>query len=113
MNISISLDSVFITSKKVVTREIMGELILIPLTPDIGEQSDDLYSLNDTGRAIWERIDGEKSVEDIIHSLSVEYDAPIENIEIDVIGIVTELLRRKIILQYAISASTDRVRNQL
>lgn len=97
MRMDVNLDSVCFRSDDVVAREIQGELIIIPLAAGIGDMEDEFYSLNETGRAIWSRLDGVKTLRDISAELTVEYDAPSEEIERDVTGLVTELVRRGIL----------------
>jgi hypothetical protein len=86
-------------SEDVVARQIEGELILVPLTSDGGSLEDELYTLNETGRAIWERLDGKKSLGDVTAELSKEFDTPPEEIERDVLGFTAELLRRKMLVE--------------
>ncbi len=95
----ITLTTVCIPSDEIVARKIDEDLIIIPLTAGIGDMEDELYTLNETGKAIWDRLDGIQSLGQIINELSVEYEAPKEEIEQDVIGLVTELLRRKMLIQ--------------
>ena len=52
------MDAVYAPSEDVVAREIEGELIIVPLVAGIGDMEDELYTLNETGRAIWDRLDG-------------------------------------------------------
>jgi hypothetical protein len=53
MSDKITLEDVFLPSNDVVAREIEGELIIIPLVANIGDLDEELYTLNETGRAIW------------------------------------------------------------
>jgi hypothetical protein len=98
MDTTISLDSVYVRSEDVVSRDVMGELIIVPLASGIGDMEDEIYNLNDTGRAIWERLDGKLSLSEIAVALSAEYDAPVGEIKRDVQGIVTELFRRRMVV---------------
>jgi hypothetical protein len=52
MAIEVSLDSKYLPSQDVVARDIEGELILVPIASGIGDMEDEIYTLNDTGRAI-------------------------------------------------------------
>lgn len=97
MQMEVTADSICYRSEDVVAREIQGELIIIPLTAGIGDMEDEFYSLNETGRAIWFRLDGVKTLWDISSDLAAEYDAPAGEIERDVVGLVTELVRRGIL----------------
>jgi hypothetical protein len=82
-----------------VSRKIEGDIVIVPLTSGIGSLEDELYTLNETGRAIWERLDGKRSLRDIAAELASEFDAPLEEIERDVSGIVDELIKRKMLVE--------------
>jgi hypothetical protein len=60
---------------------------------------DELYTMNETGKAIWDRLDGKKKLKDVLGELSTEFEAPEEEIEQDLIGLVNELVRRKILVE--------------
>ncbi|MBD3415093.1 MAG: PqqD family peptide modification chaperone [Candidatus Aminicenantes bacterium] len=88
-----------IPSPDVVARDIEGELIIVPLTSGIGDMEDELFTLNQTGKAVWEKMDGHRTVEDIASFLSGQYNAEPGEIKEDVTGLLEELLRRKIIVK--------------
>jgi len=94
---SITPESVCVPSDDVVSREIEGELIIVPIASGIGDMEDELYTLNDTGRAIWQRLDGKRTLRDVAADLAADYAAPVDRITRDVLGLVTELARRKIV----------------
>ena len=96
------LNEVFGLSEDVVARKIEGETIIIPLVAGIGDLEDELYTLNETGQAIWEKLDGKKNIQTIVNELSAEFRAPIQVIQKDVLGIIKELARLKIILPKAV-----------
>ncbi len=98
MGNDIKLDQVYVPSEDVVVREIEGELIIVPLVAGIGDVEDELYSLNDTGRDIWRRLDGKTTLAEVAQALAGEYSAQPEEIERDVLGLVGELVRRKILV---------------
>jgi len=97
MEVSISLDSVCVPSEDVVARQIEGELIIIPLVAGIGDLEDELYTLNETGQAIWTRLDGRRTLRAVAHELAQEYEATNGEIAADVVGMVAELARRKMV----------------
>ena len=99
MESSISLDAAYLPSEDVVARDIEGELIIVPLVAGIGDMEDGLFSLNDTGKGIWEKLDGKNSVKEIIEKLSGEFEAPSGVIRKDVIGLMEELLKRGMIVE--------------
>ncbi len=100
METSINLDRIYVRSEDVVAREIEGELIIIPLAAGIGNMEDELYTLNETGKAIWDRLDGFRPLRQVVSELVDEYEAPAGDIERDVAGLVGELARRKILVVY-------------
>ena len=89
----------YVPSDDVVVREIEGELVIVPLVSGIGNAEDELFTLNETGRAIWERLDGKKSLKDLASELSAEYEAPEGEIERDLRGLVQELLKRRMLVE--------------
>jgi hypothetical protein len=92
-------DAVYAVSDGVVAREIENEIILIPIEIDIRDKKNDLFFLNPTAQAIWKRLNGGKSLKDIIADLTAEYNSPAGVIEKDVIALVKELLKRKLLLE--------------
>ena len=98
MESTVTLKSICAHTEDIVAREIEGELIIIPLAAGIGDMEDELYTLNETGKAIWGRLDGTATLGEIAAGMAEEYDAPPAEIERDVLGLLEELLRRKIVL---------------
>ncbi len=96
--VELSLHTIYQPSEDVVAREIEGEIIIIPLAAGIGDMEDELYTLNETGKMIWDRLDGRNTLAAIAASLADEYDAPLDEIERDVLGLIEELTRRKIVV---------------
>jgi hypothetical protein len=94
----VTLESKCIPSEDVVAREIEGELVIVPLTSGIGDMEDELYTMNDSGKAIWNQLDGKNSLETIVDEFVTEYDSDRSEIEQDVIGLVTELVKRKMLV---------------
>ncbi len=98
-NPAVRLDGVYMPSEDVVARQIEGELIIVPLVAGIGDMEDELYTLNDTGKAIWLRLDGQTSLQNVAQSLATEYQAETGEIEHDVVGLVDELVRRGMLVE--------------
>jgi hypothetical protein len=96
---NISLDMVFLQSPDVVAREIEGEMILVPIVSGIGGIEDTLYSLNESGKSIWRLLDGARTLKEIVTELSVEFSGDNKQIEQDVVGLISELYDRRMILK--------------
>lgn len=93
------LEKIYIPSEDIVAREIEGELIIVPLVAGIGDLEDELFTLNDTGKAIWRRLDGKNSLKTVIEDLQLEYDVDPDLMENDVLGLVNELVKRRILVE--------------
>jgi hypothetical protein len=95
---SIALEGVYKPSDDVVAREIEGEIIIVPLVGGIGDMEDELFTLNETGKAIWDKLDGGRSLADVVAELTPEFSAEDGAIERDALGLVGELVERKILV---------------
>ena len=79
-----------LTANFVETR-VDDEILIVDL--DGGE----LLSLEDTGRAVWDLIDGQRSLAAIAEALAREYNAPRDRLEQDVAGLLRELEAAKLV----------------
>jgi hypothetical protein len=98
METEVALDSAYVPSEDVVARDIEGELIIVPLASGIGDAEDEIYTLNETGRAIWQKLDG-RSLKKVAEALRDEFEAPAGEIEGDVVGLVGELFKRRMVVK--------------
>jgi hypothetical protein len=99
METSVSLDKSYKPSEDVVAREVQGEFIIVPITSGVGDLEDEIFSLNETGRAIWDKLDGKKNLKNIAAGLSEDFEAPVEEIEKDCLGLLDELLKRRMVIE--------------
>jgi len=95
---SVSAESVYMPSDDIVAREIEGEIIIVPLAAGIGGVEDELFTLNETGRAIWSKLDGHRTLADVVAEMAAEFAAEDDEIERDVVGLVTELVERRMLV---------------
>ena len=96
----IDLNKIYHPSDVIVAREIEGELIIVPLVAGIGDMEDELFTLNETGKAIWDRLDGKASLREVVADLIQDYNVEPELIENDVLGLVEELVTRRMLVEY-------------
>jgi hypothetical protein len=90
------LKSILSHSPSIVTRKTGNEYVLVPITNNIADMNS-VYTLNETGAFIWEHINGERSVEEIIRILTSEYDTDFETASEDVFLFV-ENMRKYLII---------------
>lgn len=84
------LKSTLTRSPDVVTRKTGKEYVLVPVANNIADMNS-VYTLNETGAFLWERIDGKKNVEDLISELTVEYEIDNESAEKDVFSFIEKM----------------------
>ena len=99
METKINIKNVYKPSEDVVARDIQGELIIVPITSGVGDLEDEIFTLNETGRLIWDRLDGKRSLKDIAGELSAEFESSAVEIKKDVLGLAQELLKRKMLVE--------------
>jgi len=98
MSASVDPSTRFRPSTDVVARTIEGQLLIVPLISGVGDLEDELYTLNDTGRAIWEKLDGSRTIDDVAREMAREFDVAEEVARLDVTNLVEELVGRKILV---------------
>ncbi len=99
MKTQVGLNSIYAPSEDVVAREVGGEFIIIPIASGIGDLEDEIFSLNETGRAIWDNLNGKRSLKDVAKDLSFKFEGSPKEIEKDVIGLTEELLKRRMLVE--------------
>jgi hypothetical protein len=93
----VGLETVCVPSQDVVSREIEGTIVIVPLTTGIGDADDELYTLNETGQAIWQKLDGMRTLGDVVSHLAIEFDADQQELEIQVVGFAAAMVDRGIL----------------
>jgi hypothetical protein len=97
MATTVTLTTICAPSDDIVAREIEGEIIIIPLVAGIGDAEDELYTLNETGHAIWRKLDGARTLGAVVDALAREFATPRADIASDVLGFASEMTRRGIL----------------
>ena len=98
MKTKADIKKIYKISENVVARDLHGEFVIIPITSGVGDLEDEIFSLNETGRAIWEKLDGKLGLKKVAEHLAREFDATQESLEKDCLGLVEELLKRKMLI---------------
>ena len=93
------MKKIYTVSENVVARKIEDEIVIVPIIAGIGSMDDDLYTLNNTGKAIWEPIDGKRCLFDIGRILSDRYDAPLAQILTQTQELISTLLEKGILVE--------------
>jgi hypothetical protein len=83
----------------VVSREVAGEQILVPIQRRDAESAA-IFVLNETGSRIWDLMDGQRSLAEIRDALAEEYDVEPAAVGSDVSEIVGQLEEIGVIGKY-------------
>lgn len=86
----INLNSVVKPSKDIVPRKTDDEYVLVPVSNNIADM-DRVFTLNETGAFIWEKLDGNLTLKDICLLIQNEFDVDLETAENDVLSFVKEM----------------------
>ena len=84
------LKQIFNKNPDVVYRVIAGEAILIPISQDT-QIAGRLFSLNEVGGFIWELIDGQKNLSEILNAILEEHEVAEETARADLLTLIAEL----------------------
>ncbi len=73
-----------------VSRRVADEVILVPIRQNVGDLQS-IYTMNEVGARIWELLDSEGAVAEIVSALSMEYEVEQAQAEADVVGFLAQL----------------------
>ncbi|MGA1794650.1 MAG: PqqD family protein [bacterium] len=73
-----------------VFRRIQDEMLLVPIKDNVGDMGC-IYNLNDVGAFIWEHMDGETKLGDILKMMVEEFDVSSERAEEDLREFIRQL----------------------
>ncbi|MDA3790347.1 MAG: PqqD family protein [Desulfobacula sp.] len=96
----ISLKNIYLPSEKVISRIIEDDLIIVPVESDTIDFDHSLYSLKDTGKENWERLNEKITLATLCQDLSQEYNTPMESIQKDVIELMEDLLEKGLVVKF-------------
>ena len=91
-----NLDAVYKKKADIVLRRIGSENIIIPIKKNISA-GDSIYCQNATGVFLWDRIDGNNNIADLIEQLSMETQTSIDFIRQDVLDFMNSLINESLI----------------
>jgi len=84
------LTSVVRQSPNIVSRNIAGEAVLVPIART-ADEVDSIYTLNETASTIWDALDGQRTLGDILDLVVAEYEVTREQAEQDLYDLVAQL----------------------
>ena len=86
----VKLNSIVRQSPNIVSRNIAGEAVLVPVARN-ADEVDSIYTLNETASTIWGALDGQRTLAEIIDLIVAEYEVTREQAEVDLYELVAQL----------------------
>jgi coenzyme PQQ biosynthesis protein PqqD len=77
--------------EQIIAQKAADELLLLNM------EDGNYYSLNEIGGRIWELCDGKRTVSQVIAALAAEYEAPHSTLEHDVVELLEDFRKGKLI----------------
>lgn len=88
--------TVFRRNESVVTRDLAGEKVIIPIRGKVGDLGS-IYTLNAVANDIWNLLDGKRTVADVIKQLQQEYEVDLVVLAADVERVLGEMQQEGLI----------------
>ncbi len=85
-----SLSAVLQKNPSFVSRKIVDEVILVPISHKVGE-IDCLYALNEVGARIWDLIDGDRSLKELRDVIVAEFEVSETEAQEDLAVLIEQL----------------------
>ncbi len=83
-------------SESVVTRDIAGETLLVPITGKLADM-ENLFCLNETGAFVWNRLDGGTPLETVCAGITEAFEVDGERAWADLEKLIGELIEAELI----------------
>ena len=90
-----NLDRIYNSKNKFVVREVENELILVPLSGNVAKMNE-MFTMNETGKFLWENIGENTSVDDLVNKLTEEFQVDEVTARRDTENFINSLLTRLI-----------------
>ncbi len=100
------LDRIYNKNENFVFRKIEDETILVPIKDNVGDMGS-IYNLNEVAAFVWEQLDGKKSLRDIKHRLSEEYEVSAKEAGDDLSAYIAQLKEDVMIHKNHIMSGTE------
>jgi hypothetical protein len=84
------LDTCFAKEKDLVARDVAGEIIIVPIKGHVGDL-EGVFTLNEVGATIWQRINGQTTARELVEAVKNEYDVEASEAEKDVVDFLRSL----------------------
>jgi hypothetical protein len=84
------LDERYSKDANIVSRQIAGEMLLVPIRQKIGDL-DSIYTLNDIAAYTWDLLDGKRTLGDIRDQIVSDFEVDVEEAGQDLTELIAKL----------------------
>jgi len=86
----------FIRNHEVVSRQIEGELVIVPIRRGVGDLNS-LYTLNPVGSALWEFMNEGHTLPEMVSRVCDEFEVTASQAQSDILKFLDSMLEEKLI----------------
>jgi hypothetical protein len=94
--VSVQADARFIRNREVVSRQIEGELVIVPIRRGVGDLNS-LYTLNSVGSILWEFMTQSHTVPEMVNRVCDEFEVTSMQAQADIQEFLGSMLEEKLI----------------
>ena len=94
--VSVEADARFIRNREVVSRQIEGELVIVPIRRGVGDLNS-LYTLNSVGSILWEFMTESHTVPEMVNRVCDEFEVTSMQAQADIQEFLGSMLEEKLI----------------
>jgi hypothetical protein len=93
-----NLSRVYMRGKDIISRNIAGETILVPIRGNLADMQH-IFTLNPVGVYIWEQLEGEKPLAAILESLLEHFEASREQATTDMLEFIDKVVETGLVTE--------------
>lgn len=86
----------FIRNREVVSRQIEGELVIVPIRRGVGDLNS-LYTLNPVGSTLWEFMNEGHTLPEMVNRVCDEFEVTTSQAQSDILAFLDSMLEEKLI----------------
>src|SRR5271156_3436517 len=86
----------FVRNREVVSRQIEGELIIVPIRRGVGNLNS-LYTLNPVGSVLWDYLSEGHTVAEMVQRICDEFEVSEDNAQRDIQGFLDSLVEEHLV----------------
>jgi len=86
----------FVRNREVVTRQIEGELVIVPIRSGVGNLNS-LYTLNQVGALLWDFMNESHTIREMVSRVCGEFEVTASQAQCDIQNFLAAMLEEKLV----------------